>query len=67
MERTIYHYVDGVAIPIPSCTGFGPTPFLKKMVRLFEDNKVTMDELAKTPITKEDLDDIFADATVTPL
>lgn len=45
MERTIYHYVDGVAIPIPSCTGFGPTPFLRKMVRLLEDNKVTMGQL----------------------
>lgn len=40
------------------------TPFLKKMSDLLKDNRVSMDALAKTPLTK---DDLLANVIVTPL
>ena len=50
--------------PTPQLRKSHITPFLKKMSDLLKDNRVSMDELAKTPLTK---DDLLTNVIVTPL
>ena len=60
----VYYDRNGDISYIPRKTNDAPTPYLKKIASLLQNNRTTMDVLAKTPVTKQDL---LANAAVTPL
>ena len=64
MTHNVYQYQNGMLVPVPLQKAITPTPYLKKITSLLQDNRTTMDVLAKTPVTKQDL---LVNAAVTPL
>ena len=64
MRNAIYHYDHGDVVPVPTQKDNQPTPYLKKIASLLQNNRTTMDQLARTPVTPQDL---LANAIVTPV
>lgn len=61
--RTIVR--DGTTLPIPTLVQKPQTTvFLKGIAKAMSENKLSMDTLAKTPVSKQDL---LGDVTVVPL
>ena len=61
--RTIVR--SGTTLPIPTLVQKPQTTvFLKGIAKAMSENKLSMDTLAKTPVTKQDL---LGDVTVVPL
>lgn len=61
--RTIVR--NGTTLPIPTLVQKPQTTvFLKGIAKAMSENKLSMDTLAKTPVTKQDL---LGDVTVVPL
>ena len=60
------HYANSSRVRVPTLINQKPriTPFLKKTATLLKENRMTMDQLAKTPVTAQDL---LANAIVTPV
>lgn len=61
--RTIVR--NGTTLPIPTFVQRPQTTaFLQRVAKTLSENKTSMDTLAKTPVTKQDL---LGDVTVMPL
>lgn len=61
--RTIVR--NGTTLPIPTLVQKpNTTTFLQRVAKTLSENKLLMDTLAKTPVTKQDL---LGDVTVVPL
>ena len=60
------HYANSSRVRVPTLINQNPriTPFLKKTATLLNENRMTMDQLAKTPVTAQDL---LANAIITPV
>lgn len=60
------HYTNSSRVRVPTLINQKPriTPFLKKTATLLKENRTTMDQLAKTPVTVQDL---LANVIVTPV
>ena len=60
------HYTNSTRVRVPTLITQKSrvTPFLKKTATLLKENRTTMDQLARTPVTAQDL---LVNAIVTPL
>ena len=60
------HYTNSTRVRVPTLITQKSrgTPFLKKTTTLLKENRTTMDQLARTPVTAQDL---LANAIVTPV